>query len=97
MMDLTTEEQQNVRRALRYLRTRAGGWEVLSKALGFQAKSLKNVAMGQMASVSLAFRLGRLAQVSTDDVIAGRYPAAGACPYCGHVPPEGSAITPAAR
>jgi hypothetical protein len=87
--DLTTQEQSHVRTALRYLRTRCGGWEPLAKALHFAPKTLTNVLQGQPAGVTLAFRLARLASVPVDDVIGGRFPPAGTCPYCGHRPPDG--------
>jgi DNA-binding XRE family transcriptional regulator len=88
MSDLTAEEQARVRLALRFLRTRCGSWERLAKVTHYTAKTLTLISEGTMApSVTLAFRLARLAQVATDDVIAGIYPAAGACPHCGHTPP----------
>ena len=88
MTDLTTEEQQSVRLALRFLRARLGGWERLAKVTRYTARSLMNMSDGSAApTVVLAFRLARVAQVPIDDLIAGRYPPAGACPYCGHTPP----------
>jgi hypothetical protein len=36
-------------------------------------------------SAELVLRVSRLAEVSFDDVTAGRYPAPGTCPHCGHV------------
>jgi hypothetical protein len=32
----------------------------------------------------MAVRVARLAGVGVDDVLSGRYPAAGTCPMCGH-------------
>ena len=85
MSDLTTEEQTNVRTALKFLRLRSGGgWEPLAKTLGFKSITLSHVAGGRTASASLAVRVARLAGVPVDDVLAGRYPGEGTCPYCGH-------------
>jgi hypothetical protein len=84
MSDLTTEEQTNVRTALKFLRARCGAWEPLAKALGSKTITMSRVANGRTASASLAVRVARLAGVSVDDVLAGRYPGAGTCPYCGH-------------
>jgi hypothetical protein len=85
MSDLTTEEQTNVRTALKFLRSRCGGWEPLAKALGTKVSSLSHAVGGsRVVSASLTFRVARLAGVTVDDVLAGRYPGAGTCPYCGH-------------
>jgi hypothetical protein len=85
MSDLTTEEQTNVRTALRFLRLQSGGWKMLAKALHCDHKQLCKVGAGRGGvSASLAFRVARLAGVPVDDVLAGRYPGEGTCPYCGH-------------
>jgi hypothetical protein len=85
--DLTAQEQANVRAALRYLRARAGGrsWEPIGKALRLKANTLAKVAAERRGvSAGLAFRVARLASVGVDDVLAGRFPAPGTCPHCGH-------------
>ena len=85
--DLSAEEQKNVRTALKFLRARCGGWEALGRILGFKDTSLAHVASGQRGSTaSMAFRVARLAKVGVDDVLSGRFPAVGTCPYCGHCP-----------
>jgi hypothetical protein len=85
MSDLTTEEQTNVRTALRFLRLQSGGWNTLAKVLRCDHKQLGKIGAGQRGvSASLAFRVARLAGVPVDDVLAGRYPGEGTCPYCGH-------------
>jgi hypothetical protein len=82
--DLTAQEQANVRTALRFLRSRCGGWAPLGKALHLKDTTLCNVARGRAATPTLAFRVARLGGVGVDDVLAGRYPAPGTCPHCGH-------------
>jgi hypothetical protein len=90
--DLTKEEQTHVRTALKFLHHRTGGWEPLAKVLGFAARTLANVGEGRPTSASLAFRIARFAKVKVDDVLTGRFPAPGTCPYCGHCPdPSGQA------
>ncbi len=85
--DLTAKEQAHVRTALKFLRTRCGGWVALARALGFAKMTLTHVAQGRKAvSASVAFRIARLANVTVDDVLAGRFPNPNACPYCGHSP-----------
>jgi hypothetical protein len=81
--DLTTKEQANVRAALQFLRSRCGGWEPLSKAIGFKDVTLRAAARGGNVSASVAFRVARLASVAVDDVLAGRFPEPGTCPHCG--------------
>jgi hypothetical protein len=85
-LDLTTTEQTNVRTALRFLRSRCGTWANVGKVLGYNQTALANVASGRPVSPALAFRIARFAKVAVDDVLAGRFPAAGTCPHCGHCP-----------
>lgn len=87
--DLTPSEQANVRTALRFLRTRCGGWAPLAKVLGFAHTHLADTASGRSAgSASMTFRIARLAKVTVDDVLTGRFPDSRACAHCGCVPPE---------
>jgi hypothetical protein len=82
--DLTGEEQEHVRRALRYLRACAGNWKALAKALHFEAITLRHVMRREKnVSPTMAFRLARFAGTSIDDLLAGKFPPAGACPHCG--------------
>jgi hypothetical protein len=76
--DLTTAEQTNVKTALAFLRARCGGLKPLAKALRFSTKTLRNPP-----GPVLVFRLARLAGVSIDDVLTGKFPEAGVCPHCG--------------
>lgn len=86
MSDLTPEEQQNVRSALYFLRTRCGGWETVAKALKFEQRTVTNAACGHdPVRASLAFRVARLAGVPVDDLLAGRFPPEHACPHCGQI------------
>lgn len=92
-LDLTKEEQQHVRAALQFLRRRAGGWLPLAKVLGYQKTSLADIAKAKTVMPTLAFRVARLAQVSVDDLLAGKFPAPGTCPYCGHVKEDDGELT----
>lgn len=87
MSDLTTTEQTNVRTALKFLRSRCGTWAAVSKALRLGKNSAGNVAAGANVTPLVAFRVARLAKVSVDDVLSGRFPAPGTCPQCGHSSP----------
>jgi hypothetical protein len=83
--DLTKEEQGHVGLALRFLRARAGGWDALAKVLHFGRSTLLDAASGRHPpTASMALRIARLAQVGVDDLLAGRYPEAGACAHCGN-------------
>jgi hypothetical protein len=82
---LTEGEQEHVRHALRFLRFRAGGWKPMAAALGFKRKTLTNVSEGDGVSPNMAFRVARLAGVTFEDVIAGKWPPTGACPHCGRL------------
>jgi hypothetical protein len=77
--DLTAAEQKNVRAAIRFLRLGCGGAKPLAKALRMTRRTLNSPA-----TPTTAFRVARLAGVTVDDVLAGKYPPAGTCPHCGH-------------
>jgi hypothetical protein len=47
VIDLTDTEQANVRAAIRFLATRAGGWKVIAAALGFSKHTLVHVKKGE--------------------------------------------------
>ena len=79
MSDLTAEEQRNVRAAVRFLRVRCGGWVPLTKVLRLTRSTLQKVG----ATPVVAFRVARLAGVSLDDLLTGKYPTPGTCPHCG--------------
>jgi hypothetical protein len=86
MNDLTDEEQEHVRVAIRFLRIRFGKAMLLAKALGFKDSSIRRVLGGHdMVSPTMVMRVARLAQVGMDDLLAGKYPVNGMCPHCGHV------------
>lgn len=82
--DLTTQEQTHVRSAIRFLHTRLGGWKTLSEVLGFEESTLRGVAQGRTVSASMAFRAARFGNVAIEDLLAGKFPSPGSCPYCGH-------------
>lgn len=89
--DLTAAEQTNVRTALRFLHSRCGTWAAVGKALRFGESTIANVVEGRQGrgvSPLVVFRVARLAKVSVDDVLAGRFPAPGTCPHCGHLKGE---------
>jgi hypothetical protein len=85
--DLTTEEQENVRAALRFLMVRAGGLRVMGKAIRWNPESVRHVLHGRAnVSASMVIRVARLAQVGIDDLLTGKYPVPGTCPHCGRGP-----------
>jgi hypothetical protein len=85
--DLAAKEQSNVRAALSFLRFRFGGLAPLAKALRLKETTIGRVRQGKAVSASLTFRVARLAGVSIDDLLAGRFPAPGTCPHCGRCGP----------
>ncbi len=83
--DLTDAEQAAVRRALGYLRSRAGSWSALARVLRAAPGTVAGAGTGRRAvSASLVFRVARLAAVPVGDVVSGAYPPDGACPRCGY-------------
>ncbi|MGK3964990.1 hypothetical protein WMF01_30900 [Sorangium sp. So ce1667] len=89
MKDLTNQEEANVRAALQFLRLRLGGWASLAKAIGFKEATLANVTKkGRGVSASMAMRVAKLVHVGVDDLLTGKFPPPGTCPYCGHSDPS---------
>ena len=82
--DLSPAEQAHVRTALKFLRLRCGTWVAVSKALRLGKSTAGATASGRSVTPLIAFRVARLAKVGVDDVLAGRFPAPGTCPNCGH-------------
>jgi len=82
--DLTGDEHTNIRRALQVLRRRYGSWEAVAAAMGAKVKTVtKAGGTKSKPSVGLALRAARLVGVPLEDILAGRWPKAGACPMCG--------------
>lgn len=84
-LDLNADEQKAVRAALHFLRRQCGGWKPLARALACNEVSLSGMAGGHRpVSPRIAFRTARFVKVGVDDVLTGRFPAPGTCPFCGH-------------
>lgn len=87
--DLTDQEQQHVRTAIKFLRIRSGTYESLARVLKFRSQTIRHSADGDLVSASLAFRIARLADVTVDDLLKGKFPPKGTCAHCGYNPKEG--------
>lgn len=89
-LDLTREEQNHVRAAIHFLKTRVGGWKTLAKVLHVEPRFLADHATpkGRTITPTLAFRIARFAKVPMEDVLSGTFPAPGTCPHCGHRPED---------
>jgi len=88
--DLTPEEQANVKLALRFLAKRFGTYRKLAEAMGAKRATVLLAASPRgVVSAGIALRVARVAGVSVEDVLAGRFPVAGACPYCARADERG--------
>ena len=84
--DLTPEEQANVKRALRVLRTRLGSLTALATALRVNPHTLRWYWQKRgKPTAGIALRAARLATVTVEELLAGRWPIEGACPHCGRM------------
>lgn len=84
MSDLNAQQQTNVRIALRYLRARCGNWRSVSRAVNLPPSLVCQINNDEgTVTVRTAFRVARVAGVSIDDLLAGKFPPAGTCPHCG--------------
>ncbi len=86
MSDFTPEETVNLRRALRFMRIRGGGWKYLLKALRLKERTVIPMATRQKVSARVAVRLARFAGVPLEDLLSGCFPPEGTCPHCGNRP-----------
>lgn len=83
---LTPDEQTNVRKALRVLRTRYRTLLATAEALETSYGTIERVSRGRRKpTAGLAIRVARAAGVPVDDVLSGAFPEPGACPMCGRL------------
>jgi hypothetical protein len=87
-LDLTKDEQANVRAALQFLRHRVGGWEQLAKVLHLCKRTLAGLGQGRAINPLIAFRVARFVRVPMEELLMGTFLAPGTCPFCGHVKEE---------
>ena len=82
---LTDPEQANVRAAMRYLRVKCGSWYAMARACRLGDSTVSNAVRGEkQVSAEMAFRVARFARVGLDELLSGRFPPPGTCPFCGH-------------
>lgn len=87
--DLDEKEQRHVRTALRFMRIRVKGWAPLGEALHLRSDTLERIANGRRAATpGLAIRMARLADVTFDELVAGRWLSPRVCKRCGHPPDD---------
>ncbi len=86
MNALTANEQENVRRALRFLKTRLRTWQSVAGALGVYQRNdakIAKFAAGGRVTVDLAFRLARINGVAMETILDGSFLPKSMCPHCG--------------
>lgn len=83
-LDLTKDEQNNVRAALQFLRQRVGGWDQLARVLHLCKRTLAGLGQGRAINPLIAFRVARFVRVPMEELLNGSFPAPGTCPFCGH-------------
>lgn len=74
--DLTPDEQENVRKALRLLFACFGGWVPLATAMGLNAYTVR-AATGRARrpiTSGLALRAAKVARVRVESILAGKWP-----------------------
>lgn len=86
MSDLTLDEQEHVRHALRFIHKQCGEWAVVAKAIKIRKKTLAGLMSRDNVSVRVAFAVSRLLKISLDDLLAGNFTPA-TCPHCGQATP----------
>lgn len=82
--ELTADQEEYVRAALRFARVRYGAWKRLAKALGMKHFTLWQATQRRRRrpTAGLALRVARLVGVPVEDVLSGAWPKDGQCPTC---------------
>jgi hypothetical protein len=80
---LSDQEQANVRRAIRYLRSRLGTWVAVARAVRIKRATVRRLRDGGRVRPYVAGKVARVAAVSIKELTAGKYPPEGTCPHCG--------------
>lgn len=81
---LTAEEQANVRAALRFIRVKLKMTSAdIGKRIGVARCTVDRVLTDAKVDAIYAIHAARMAEVSVEDVLNGKYPPEGACPMCG--------------
>jgi DNA-binding XRE family transcriptional regulator len=63
---------------------RTGSIQALAYKMGIDRTTLGHAMKGRPApGIALALEVARVAGVTIDDVLAGRFPPPGSCPHCG--------------
>jgi hypothetical protein len=82
--DLTPEEQENVKEALRFLSKRHGSTGKLAEAMGVtRARVLEASSRARGVTAGLALKASRVAKVPLETILSGAWPKPTACPHCG--------------
>lgn len=82
--DLSPQERENVRKAVRYLVQRFGGYSKLADAMRVKETRIKYALSGAgTVSAAVALRAAKAAKVPLETVLAGAWPKPTACPHCG--------------
>jgi hypothetical protein len=82
--DLSLDEQKNVRAYLQVLRVRFGNWRTVERALPVSHSVMNDILQGRSeVSVTIAFRIAKMMDVSLHDVLTGTALPPGTCKHCG--------------
>ena len=82
--DQSLDEQKNVRAYLQMLRLRFGNWRTVERSLPVSHSALNDVLQGRTeASVTIAFRIAKMLDVSLHHVLTGTALPPGPCKHCG--------------
>lgn len=84
--DLSRDEQQNALAMLHALRARFGNWFTVERALPLSHSQRVEMTEGRtQVSMTVAFRIAKLLEVSLHDVLQGTVLPKPTCPHCGKV------------
>lgn len=86
MTDFSQVEQRHIQDALRYLRRRLGTTNAVAKEIGYTEQAVGYAINGRYPiTAKMALRVARLAGVTIDNLVIGKFRRPDACPNCGHI------------
>ncbi|HVV50219.1 MAG TPA: hypothetical protein VHO06_11205 [Polyangia bacterium] len=82
---LTADEQENVRFALRYLYGRLGTWVAVARVTHLKRRTVRRVRDGWKVRQYVAVNVGMALGVSAEAVMTARAVPEGTCRHCGAI------------
>lgn len=81
---LTADEQEQVRVALRYLRARLGAWVRVARVAHLKRRTVRRLRAGWKVRPYVARNVAAALGTPSSVLLTGRFLPPGSCPHCGY-------------